>query len=288
MVILSLIFLLGADEPVETMAKRMLPIYAKDAAEYAITVESAPTKELELKKEPIFEWSNPARNSQYGAVYLWLREGRPAALINVFSGAQPQAGRRIIRHELHALDTEKLMVKRDALNQWKPQAGLDRKILPDASVPAAAVGARLVQMRRLGQEFSGYSIDRDGKRWELRLLPTPLHRYAPAKTGAIDGALFALVSSAGTDPELLLVIEANEADGKLRWEFAYGAVLRLGAALATQEQGSLCLGSGPDEPLCPRSLAPLSHLSRKDRVLGGEAARPASTNPKWARDDPCG
>lgn len=220
--LVSALLLLGGDEPVETMAKRMLPIYAKDATEYAITVESAPTNELELKKEPIFEWSNPARNTQHGAVYLWLRHGRPAALINVFSGAQPQEGRRIIRHELHALDTEKLMVKRDALNQWQPQAGLDRKVLPDAGAPAAALGARLVQMRRLAQELTGYSIDREGKRWELRLLPTPLYRYAPGKTGVIDGALFAFVSSAGTDPEVLLVIEAKEADGKLRWEFACG------------------------------------------------------------------
>jgi hypothetical protein len=30
------------------------------------------------------------------------------------------------------------------------------------------------------------------------------------------------VSNAGTDPEILLVIEAKEADGKLRWEYACG------------------------------------------------------------------
>ena len=59
----------------------MLPIYLKEAEEYSLAVESAPNKSLELKKEPVFEWSNPVRSGgQYGAVFLWLRNGRPAAL----------------------------------------------------------------------------------------------------------------------------------------------------------------------------------------------------------------
>ena len=77
-------------------------------------------------------------------------------------------------------------------------------------------------MRRLAQEFTGFSVDRDAKRWELRLLPTPLYRYPAAKTGVVDGALFALVSTAGTDPEVLLLLEAKAIDGKMRWEFALG------------------------------------------------------------------
>jgi hypothetical protein len=125
-------------------------------------------------------------------------------------------------HELHALDTEKLLVKRQEYNQWKPQTGLARKELPDAASPAAAAGARLLQMRRIAQEFVGHSVDRDRKQWELRLLPTPLYRYPPARTGVLDGALFALMSSAGTDPEVLLLIEAREIDGKVRWEYACG------------------------------------------------------------------
>ena len=56
----------------------------------------------------------------------------------------------------------------------------------------------------------------------MRLLPTPLYRYPTAKTGVIDGALFTLVSTSGTDPEILLLIEAREENGKTRWEFACG------------------------------------------------------------------
>jgi hypothetical protein len=77
-------------------------------------------------------------------------------------------------------------------------------------------------MRRLAQEFTGHEIDRDGKRWELRLLPTPLYRYPPARAGVVDGALFALMSNAGTDPEVLLLLEAKEVGGKTHWEYACG------------------------------------------------------------------
>lgn len=221
---LSLLLLLFADEPVESLAKQMLPVYVKEISEYSIAVESSPKTKLELTKEAIFEWSNPVRQGlQQGVVYLWLRDGRPAALGCIFSEPEGRLKGRKVVHEFHALDTEKLVVNRPkALNEWKPQAGLERKELPGAGVPAATAGARLVQMRRLAQEFTGYEEDGDGKRWDLRLLPAPLYRYPAAKTGVVDGALFTLVSTAGTDPEVLLLIEAKETDGKLRWDYACG------------------------------------------------------------------
>jgi hypothetical protein len=223
--LLSLLLLLPAvDEPVESLAKKMLPVYLKEIADYSLAVERAPKKELELTKEPVFEWSNPVRAGlQQGVVFLWLRDGRPAALGCIFSQPDARLPGRKVYHELHALDTEKLLVSRPgALNEWAPQAGLDRKELPDAGAPASARGTRLVQLRQLAQEFSGHEIDQEGKRWDLRILPAPLYRYPAARTGVVDGALFTLVSNAGTDPEVLLLIEAREEGGKLHWEYACG------------------------------------------------------------------
>ncbi len=220
---LSFLLLVAAADPDDALAKKMLPVYVREAETYSIAVESAPKQPLELKKEPVFEWSNPTRNGgQQGAIFLWLHDGRPAALACIFSHPHDKLPGRAILHELHALDPEKLIVKRDECNQWAPKAGLERKEVPDAAAPAATAAARLAQMRRLAQEFGGHEIDREGVRWELRLLPTPLYRYPEARGGVVDGALFALVSDAGTDPEVLLVIEAKETDGKLRWEYACG------------------------------------------------------------------
>jgi hypothetical protein len=223
MSMLSLLLLLPAADPDDGVAKQMLPVYVKEASEYTMAVESAPKAALELKKEPVFEWSNPVRGgTQQGVVFLWLRDGRPAALGSIWSQPEPKGTGRRVFHEFHALDPEKLLVSRpDALNEWKPQVGLERKELADAPAPAPTAEARLLQMRKLAQEFTGHETDNEEK-WELRLLPTPLYRYPSAKSGIIDGALFTLVSTAGTDPEVLLLIEAREADGKLRWEFACG------------------------------------------------------------------
>jgi hypothetical protein len=260
-----LLLVLAAADPDDSLAKKMLPIYVKELKSYSLAVESAPDRPLELKKEPVFEWLNPARSDQQGAVFLWLRDGRPAALGNVFSYAHEKLPGRKINHELHALDTEKLVVKRDEYNQWKPQAGLGRKELPDAAPPAATAGARLLQMRRFAQEFTGYSVDRDGKRWELRLLPAPLYRYPAAKAGVVDGALFAIMSSAGTDPEVLLLLEAREDGGKMRWEYACGRFSDW--ELRVQRKGKEVFASVPSEEN-PFSHDPL-HLYRTypDKVV---------------------
>ncbi len=222
MSVLSLLLLLAADKPDDGLAKKMLPIYAKEASEYSLAVEAAPKQKLELKKEPIFEWTNPSRSTlQQGVIFLWLRDGRPAAIGCIFSQKDPELpGRRVI-HELHALDRDKLRVSRsNALNEWKPQSGLERKEILDAGTPATTPGARLVQMRRLAQEFTGYETDSEGKRWDLRLVPSPLYRYPAAQSGVVDGALFTFLSNEGTDPEVWLVIEARKEGNKTRWEYA--------------------------------------------------------------------
>jgi hypothetical protein len=180
---------------------------------------------LVLKKEPVFEWTNPIRSTpQQGAVFLWLRDGRPSAVGSIFSFKDPSLPGRRVSHELLALDREKLLVARpkDALNEWKPQTGLDRKELPDAGTAATTAGARLKQMRRLAQEFSGHETNEDEKREDLRLLPAPLYRYPEAKDGVVDGALFLLVSTEGTDPEVWLLIEARKVGDTIRWEYACG------------------------------------------------------------------
>jgi hypothetical protein len=223
--LLCLLLVPGADDKNDDLAKKMLPIYVREAADYSIAVVSDPKKQLELKKEPVFEWTNPVREGvQQGAVFLWLRDGRPAAIGDFFSEPEGMLKGRKVMHEFHALDTEKLLVTRPegSLNEWKPEVGLARKELPDAPAPGTTPGARLLQMRKLAQEFTGHETDNEGKRWDLRLLPAPLYRYPTAKTGVIDGALFTLVSTAGTDPEVLLLIEAKETDGKTRWEYALG------------------------------------------------------------------
>ena len=63
-----------------------------------------------------------------------------------------------------------------------------------------------------------------GAEWELRLLPQPLYRYESTDPDVLDGAVFAFVTSAGTDPEVILMVEARKPSGggEPVWHYAVG------------------------------------------------------------------
>ena len=120
MFVLTLLLVQPPAEPPDVLARKMLPVYVREAGEYTIAVASAPDKRLERKPEPVFDWSNPVRSGlQQGVIYVWLRDGRPAAIGSFWS--QPE-DRKIVRrkvyHEFHALDPERLVVTRG--NCWSP------------------------------------------------------------------------------------------------------------------------------------------------------------------------
>jgi len=79
-------------------------------------------------------------------------------------------------------------------------------------------------MRSLAHDFSASTKDRNDRLWELRLLTQPLYRYQSTDPEVLDGALFAFVTSAGTDPEAVLVVEARKpaSGGNSIWHFAIG------------------------------------------------------------------
>jgi len=77
-------------------------------------------------------------------------------------------------------------------------------------------------MRSFAERFTA-AVDpsRSGKwqdRHQLRLLTTPVYRYADAAE-VLDGALFAFVQ--GTNPEVLLLIEAPQGESPGRWQYGF-------------------------------------------------------------------
>jgi hypothetical protein len=61
----------------------------------------------------------------------------------------------------------------------------------------------------------------------------------------VDSAVFAMVSTAGTDPEVLIVIEAPMVDGEPRWQYAVCRFtdLKTWVSLDDQEVWSFTNGS---------------------------------------------
>ena len=105
-------------------------------------------------------------------------------------------------------------------------AGVDFKEVRNAPRPAKSPAERLRQMKAIAAEFkatmTGWAGD-NSDREELRLLPRPLYRYDLAGATApepplIDGGLFAYVM--GTDPEVVLALEAVGTADKADWQYA--------------------------------------------------------------------
>ena len=85
------------------------------------------------------------------------------------------------------------------------------------------------QAKTIAREFQAFEIwnndnQTEEQRYQLRLLPTPIHEYDDPEKGIFSGSIFVL--SYGSNPELVMVLEALK-DG---WRCGFG---RLGHAKAT-------------------------------------------------------
>ncbi|HEY2252578.1 MAG TPA: hypothetical protein VGH74_16005, partial [Planctomycetaceae bacterium] len=154
----------------------------------------------------------------YGDVYLWTRDGRPEAVISFYKWFEPDYG---FTAEMHSLSLTGLSAEREGVLRWQPtQAGIALNDVPDAPLPAESASRRLQQMRTLAGGFSARLDDlrtnAKGEHQELRLLTQPLYRYPASAGELLDGALFAIVM--GTDPEVLLLLEARRSSDKFHWQ----------------------------------------------------------------------
>lgn len=217
---LFLSLLVFADDPASAKSiERLQALNLDEAAKWQMFMDDSHQTRAELNRKPIYIWSNPTRSGgQHGSVFIWLYQGRPTVIGSVFS--HPEEGKRMICHEMHSLAAKPLNPRRQAAEQtWEPQAAVPLLQLPGAAKPEASPARRLIQMRSFSRDFTAHSIDFRKERWELRLLSQPLYRYEKPEGDVIDGALFAFVTSAGTDPEVVLVLEARKTGDTTAWYY---------------------------------------------------------------------
>jgi hypothetical protein len=168
-----------------------------------------------------------------GEVYVWTHEGR--AIVAGGIGSFPYAEGRQVFHEFHVL-TERAIpptpIHSEISMVWEPRGETPRPI-SGAPEPAPTPSRRLIQMRKLAQEFQGRTTtpEENGVA-KLRLLPAPLFRLdaEALKIGShnvIDGALFVYTGEVGTDPEMMLYIECRKTDDGLEWTYVPAAMTYL-------------------------------------------------------------
>jgi hypothetical protein len=177
-----------------------------------------------LRPQVVLRWRNAERIDTGAAVLaIWTDQGRPEAMASIF-----QKGNEIC-HEFGSLSRSKKIAVRDETRVvWSPgKAGVEFRDVPDAPAPAEDGAGRLRQMKSLAERFTARLPAPhvgDGNPEVLRLLPRPLYRYDlkdSKDTSPIlrDGGMFAFVM--GTDPEVVLLLEVVEREGKPVWQYAF-------------------------------------------------------------------
>ena len=199
---------------------RLQTLYQQEAKRWEMWIGPDHKRKATIIDEPVFRWQNLSRaNGQSGAMFVWLDGGRPVVIGGVFSNPAGN-NRRDIMHEFHAIGPDRLFPNfTDSDSKWLPGAGLTLHPLPESPNVEETFGKRTLQLRAITRDFTANSNDDEKQRWELRLLPKPLYRYEKPQGDVIDGALFAFVSDAGTDPEIILILEARTEQERTAWHY---------------------------------------------------------------------
>jgi hypothetical protein len=189
---------------------------AKEEAEaYTMFLAADPEKELKLKAQPIQYWTNPVDGAIHGSVFIWTRDGRPEVLASMYQYYSPE---QVYCAEMQSLSEQELSASKGGDVVWRPPAGVKFQAVPDSTEPASTPAGRLRQMQSLARCFTADLTDYKNVTRPLRVLARPLYRYNETPSDLLDGAMFALGS--GTDPEIILLIEARRTETGFQWQYA--------------------------------------------------------------------
>jgi hypothetical protein len=182
-------------------------------------------RDLELVPQPVLRFGDIPRANDKGSVWIWQRDGRPQAILELYRGADGRSWVQVV----HSLSAEALRADfGPGAPTWAPSAaGIKWNSFSEAPVPADRPLVRARQIKDLSQKFTAHEFwDPNNSRYELRLLVQPVHKYTGAASSPVDGAVFLLCHE--TNPEVVLLIETDqESGGGARYRYA---LARLGHA----------------------------------------------------------
>jgi hypothetical protein len=236
--------ILPAQSAADLLVEQRLQTMKAAAAAYAFRGSDGGS--FAVSPEPLLRFTNPVSGLQAGGFFVWSdARGRPQAAAQLFLTAD-----NLWLHEFQSLATGPFTASLDGRLTWEPRnPGVQRRPLPDTPSPAETAVKRLVQMRDVAKRFAATDeFEGRPKSDELRLLPKPLVRFGTEGAETLDGALFTLAH--GTDPELLILIEAVRTDREYRWFYALAPMTGyvLAATLDSEPVWSVDWRKGPYSP----------------------------------------
>ncbi len=220
--LLTILLIPGAD-PIprdKELVEAWLKVSLQHAQDYVIHPENGADDKFTMLPQAVFRHSQPVRGDDIGAVYLWVdRDKRPAVLGTTFAFTVQDDLRSVV-HEFHSLANQPIEAHWRSKLHWRsPIAGLKWQAVPNAPRADKTATGRQRQAREIMRRFQAESIDHKGGRWELRLLAKPIYQFdIEPPTTVIGGSLS--VFCQGTDPELILAVEAQKLNDEFVWHYA--------------------------------------------------------------------
>ena len=213
-----------ADDPDKPSAERQMILKEMRAAVAAIKVQKKSATESlagELVTEPVFRYSDEQRQIRDATIWVWTVHGRPVSLMKVerYGFADPQ------RHWLlnvTSTTSDPINVKWPFGREFtSKKPGMTFRPVTNAMEAVETKAGRLIQLKNLARRFSATMTDglAQNIKTEMRLLATPLYRYASESEAVVDGAFFGF-SATGTNPDAILAIQWRGGSQGDKCEFA--------------------------------------------------------------------
>ena len=193
---------------------------------------------------PVFRYDDQPRFFLDATMWVWTDGIRPVAFEKIEAMAQDRAK---WGYCFTSVADRLLTVKWGDGRQYRTTApGAEFRPLPgDDAVPAQSAArkrearkreARKREARKLVRDFSARILtdDRSNTTEEMRLLPTPIFEYNAPETKDFRGAVFGLTTS-GTNPDLLILLEPRDDAGIPAWHYAVGRMTIGGVTLKYRE-----------------------------------------------------
>ena len=236
----------GAADPPKSTPEQRLIFARQTAADYRFQLADE-RAEARLHPEPLLRWNNQVIREDDGMLFLWTKgeNGQPVATAQFFLQSPDW------HHEFQSLSPggfdARFVGEGGRGWSWRPnRPGVRFTTAEEIDRPADTASQRLRQMKSIAERFTAAVDSTAGDEFEspeqLRLLARPLYRYAAQDDGILDGAMFAFVQ--GTNPEVLLLIEARQAGQTAAWRYGFA---RMSCFKLRVKQGDDVVWSGERE-----------------------------------------
>jgi hypothetical protein len=194
---------------------------------------------IELVKTPVFRYSDQPRQFIDATLWVWTNDGRPVAFQKIEAlEFAAEATRPSLWQLCFASVSADFVVAQwpEGRSFQSTEPGLTFRALSESPAVATGNSQRKRQAREIVRKFSARIVTNptNNTTQEMRLLTTPIFDYDDRSTGEFMGSVFGL-STNGTNPDVLIVLEVQGQNDKLAWHFAPARMTSGGVTLTYRD-----------------------------------------------------